>query len=374
MRDLKRLVVFLSVLWVLLFACLFESFRFFPIERISFNFPLILRMGVLILNVLVLSVLLYGVCSKKMRVGSLSPTLFIVFYGLAVVFCLLEGLFIFYPKSHSTGNTALSNIAWASYYNKPLNEYNFRGGPIVDLEGKKKIYVLGDSYTCGWGIADVNERYPELLEKRLGQPWRVINMGVPGFGTKEELYVLNKFLNVYDLKKPDLVIWQYLVNDILSGSSAPPFLPYAHEGAVAKYFIENSFFFNFLYWSFPRDYNADYTDYLLKNFLNDPKKVQAHINDVLLLVRMCQESGVHLIVVGFPYLSDLEKTCPMISSLEQLFSGSGIEFVNICAVVKDVPSCERVIHDNDQHPSLYVHQLVAQELFLRMKKIFSHTP
>jgi lysophospholipase L1-like esterase len=75
--------------------------------------------------------------------------------------------------------------------------------------------VLGDSVALGHGVAD-DETFAVLLEKRLensksfsAHP-EVINMSVSGFGTAEELILLENVALGYS---PDVVILAYFVND-----------------------------------------------------------------------------------------------------------------------------------------------------------------
>ena len=75
--------------------------------------------------------------------------------------------------------------------------------------------MLGDSVSFGHGVAD-DKTFSFLLENRLNQSkncrerHEVINMSIPGFGTAEELILLE---NVGFEFNPDLVILAYFPND-----------------------------------------------------------------------------------------------------------------------------------------------------------------
>lgn len=77
--------------------------------------------------------------------------------------------------------------------------------------GVYRIIVLGDSVTLGHGVSD-DETFSYVLEQRLSdlRPTEVINMGVSGFGTAEELIQLRAMGLAY---QPDLVILTYFPND-----------------------------------------------------------------------------------------------------------------------------------------------------------------
>lgn len=52
------------------------------------------------------------------------------------------------------------------------------------LNSQKKIMVLGDSVTFGWGVND-GESYPAQLQRLLGQDYQVLNYGVGSWGFAE---------------------------------------------------------------------------------------------------------------------------------------------------------------------------------------------
>jgi len=73
---------------------------------------------------------------------------------------------------------------------------------------KKRVLVLGDSYTWGYGVEN-GERFTDYLEEMMPQ-WEVINAGVSGYGTDQELLLYR-----YEGKKyqPDIVMLLMFYND-----------------------------------------------------------------------------------------------------------------------------------------------------------------
>ncbi len=367
----SKKIIFLSIVSLFLFVGIFESTRLFSVSRIGFNFPLILHLVVLFLSFLSLGALFYFSCIKNENLSELAKGISSGVYSILVFFIFLEAFFIFYPKTHSGGNIALSNISWSSYYNSSKNEYDFRGRPIGDLKRKKKVYVIGDSFTAGWGIKNIKNRYSDLLEKELGSDYRVINMGVCGYGTKNELYVLDQFLNVSKMKKPDLIVWQYYFNDILSAGYPTPdgeIDPYPKEFSTVKYFVENSFFLNFVYWLFPKEYNQDSVEYYLDNYFKKEREFKNHLIDLLGVVRLCKEKQIPIVFVMFPYLNDLNRTCPPTTFISEALRGAGAEVVNMCDSVSDIDLMDRIVNCNDAHPSVRIHKLTAGILYRLIKE------
>ncbi len=94
------------------------------------------------------------------------------------------------------------------------NSQGFRGTTEYALPkppGVFRIIVLGDSATLGHGVGD-RETFSFLLQEQLSliRPTEVINMGVSGFGTAEELIQLRYVGWTY---QPDAVILGYFPND-----------------------------------------------------------------------------------------------------------------------------------------------------------------
>ena len=99
-----------------------------------------------------------------------------------------------------------------------IGEFGFRGAdPRPLAEPSLRIIVLGDSQAFGFGV-DEDETFSMQLEHLLraryaGTDVQVINGGVPGYGTADQLAMLRSRGPAVD---PDLVVVQFLsVNDLV---------------------------------------------------------------------------------------------------------------------------------------------------------------
>ena len=89
--------------------------------------------------------------------------------------------------------------------------------PYKKMEGKIRILVLGDSQTWGSSV-EQGERFTEILEDllhRRGINAEVLNFGVVGYGTDQELLLFNRLGIRYH---PDLVIVGFFWNDLFENS------------------------------------------------------------------------------------------------------------------------------------------------------------
>lgn len=93
--------------------------------------------------------------------------------------------------------------------------------PVGKAAGEFRVLALGDSFTWGYGLGDGRDAWPKALEARLrgekgGDGVRVFNLGVPGFTTVNELELLSRKGLALE---PDLVVVQFLINDVLPSST-----------------------------------------------------------------------------------------------------------------------------------------------------------
>lgn len=89
------------------------------------------------------------------------------------------------------------------------NSLGLRDGEVVE-NGRKKVLILGDSFTFGYGVEN-NETYAEVLEKKLNGSVDVINAGyASGYSTDTEyVYLKNHGLKL----KPDVVILGFFIGN-----------------------------------------------------------------------------------------------------------------------------------------------------------------
>jgi lysophospholipase L1-like esterase len=79
---------------------------------------------------------------------------------------------------------------------------------------ERRILVLGDSATFGWGVdqgEDFSARLEAMLLEQRGRTWQVINTGVNGYNSQQEAAF---FLTEGILYDPDIVLLAYGANDV----------------------------------------------------------------------------------------------------------------------------------------------------------------
>jgi lysophospholipase L1-like esterase len=90
-------------------------------------------------------------------------------------------------------------------------------------EKQKTIVIIGDSFTQGDPVP-YKDNYPSVLQQTLNEKLydhHVVNLGVGGFGTDQELRLFQKYLTNHPA--PSVVIWQFYNNDIYENYTQPVF-------------------------------------------------------------------------------------------------------------------------------------------------------
>lgn len=150
--------------------------------------------------------------------------------AFVLIILLLELFFRVIPFHRDSGHTISGlvipdkDLGWRLQPRKegPLatNELGLRD-TTYNPRADKTILLLGDSLSWGDGLGDVKKGYPFLLEKALsqatGRTVEVVNAGVPGYSTFQQL----RYLQLYGLAlEPDLIILQFCLNDVVERYSA----------------------------------------------------------------------------------------------------------------------------------------------------------
>jgi hypothetical protein len=102
-------------------------------------------------------------------------------------------------------------------YNIRINSLGLRERPIslVKTAGKRRVLLIGDSVTFGTGV-DAGWRFSDFIQRALKDDIEVINAGVPGWGTDQELIYYESFGRRLD---PDIVVVTFtMANDVVNNA------------------------------------------------------------------------------------------------------------------------------------------------------------
>jgi len=315
------------------------------------------------MGMLMILVGLGGAMYHRIKVGTASESLqnrMLMGYSIVLTLLLAEGIAMLIPQTHEVGYT-LSAQTWLRYCWEPLNELGYRDEKVQADTNMKHILIVGDSFTAGYGICDVNQRYSNLLAQQLPDDHHVHNLGHNGADTREAY----KRLLEYPVS-PDLVIVQYYSNDVDGiardqGIDFGGFEPYQDIPLLSRPIIRGSFLANLLYWQFPHADKQPYVEFLQSAY-QDTSLLNTHLHDLNQFASYAKDQGIPLIVLIFPFLRDLEGSF-FVSTIEQHFQAQDIPVINLIPQLQPIPPMQRVVNKHDAHPNERVHALAAQALY-----------
>ena len=291
----------------------------------------------------------------------------IMILSLFIVFLILESVFMFIPRSHGV-HYSLAAKLWLAKYWKPVNAYGYRDKEPQNAENV--ILFVGDSFTAGHGLKSIEQRFSNIVERELlkkGEKCFAVNIGAMDADTVLE-YQRMIYFDYQTRIKPKVVVLQYYGNDIegvamKNGMTFGGFHPPAHMNKLLLFIGSGSYFINYLYWLYPKDFlGIPYLNFLKQAYKNKII-LEKHKQDLMKFILYTRKNSIRLIVVAFPLLQDLELSDEMyLREIIEFFEENHITTINVASLVKDIPLKRRVININDAHASCEVHEIVAQEI------------
>lgn len=375
-RKVGPLIVVIFATIAVLVILLFVTFR---MEFGATGFSTT-RIGLIVL----LNILIFIFAAQVLQHISAKKTNSIFLVLILMVFLsVLEVAFMFIPRSHGFGYTYGAQN-WMHYYWKPINEYGFRDKSLYDLTlasentsrtdsesgeniGKQRdiVFFVGDSFTAGHGIKHVEQRYTDLVGNALPSV-RGVNLGKNGLDTRGAYKTMTDFVSKTGIT-PKTIVFQYFGNDIDEvgrdyGIQFEGLLPYEKLGIPAKLIVRGSFLVNYFYWLFPNVNSEEYIRQLTEMYRNE-QIMSDHASDLQQFVDFAEEHESDLIVVIFPFLSDLDLSREIYSlQIGDFFDKQGISVIQVADFVEEIEPRKRIVNSNDGHASVAVQEIVAAEI------------
>jgi len=265
---------------------------------------------------------------------------------------------------------------------EPRVEQESRQGGI---NGTHRIAFVGDSFTYGWGIERVEDRFPDWIQAKFNEtpaalrsqdpnrireesapsPVEVMNVAKPGWGTGDQLQPITDMIDVYGA---DEIVLCYVPNDIeklLPRSTAfdpirPPELRLINP--TTSCLVDNLFYRLVV----PRIGTVrHYHDWLAEGFA-DIEAWRAHQQQLYAIIKKCREHGVVLRAVLLPYLrigGDKYQPEPLHATLHGFFQAKGVPVVDLLPVISGHDPNELVVNAHDAHPNEKANELFADAIW-----------
>ncbi len=239
--------------------------------------------------------------------------------------------------------------------------------------GKRRVTFVGDSFTAGHGIKNVEDRFVNRL-RRAHPEWEVHALANVGLDTGNELTLLKKTLpKGYQL---DEVVLVYCLNDIsdLQPEEGRQLQQVLECLDASCWLVRDSYFLNFLYnrytaWRMPklRGYFSFVRRAYTGSLWEEQKKRLKELRDLV------TANGGHLRVVTFPFLNALGRDYEyqfVHDQLNQFWRDLQVPQLDLLPVFRDLPPKQVTVNRYDAHPNEYASKLAAEAI----DKFFSSQP
>ena len=294
--------------------------------------------------------------------------------GNLLVLCLLLSLVLLggeiyyryiYDTTESFGLTKTTIRWFERHFHK--NKSGFRDSmPAYQKRvapGKRRFTFIGDSFTTGHGVPDVDDRFANLV--RTARPgWEVHVLARNGADTGHELdrvrttpadYALDQVVLVYCLNDISDIIpkWQEILQRIKSAN--PP-----------RHVFKHSYFLNTLHFRFIAAEDPDVANYFsctLDAYNGAIWKQQE--SRLRRLAQYVKSRGAHLRVVTFPYLHNLDQDYSfehVHQQLDRLWRSLGVPNLDLMQLYRSKAGEDLMVGAHDAHPNEYAHRLAAEVL------------
>jgi len=287
---------------------------------------------------------------------------------LGVIFGVGEIYYrFFFDSTDSFGLTRVCERWFDRHYQ--FNTATFRDNVEYSsaiIPGMRRVTFLGDSFTAGHGVADVDDRFGNIVRSVAGDPVDIHVLGVNGFDTGAELETLTKLADSgYGM---DVVVLVYVLNDI--SDIVPEWQEIIHriyiEEKSDNFFVKHSYFINSLYYRIKAARDPDISDYygFVRSAYDGPLwDVQtARLRGIADLVR---SHDARLMVVTFPFLhaiGDDYAYRDVHGKLGAFWNELGVPHLDLLPVFEEHKPGKLVVGKVDAHPNEFAHELAADAI------------
>ena len=261
-----------------------------------------------------------------------------------------------------------------------LNKQGYRDTEHAHNKDKNtvRIAVLGDSFTFGSGIKNVNDTYPKKLEKTLNSKsektgYEVLNFGKPGIDTEYEIKILKNDAIQY---RPDIIIVGYVLNDFRDMGTAKTKKSsniylfwldvYLHRYSYLYGFISKGFNIALEATGLRKSYYQTIIDEF--NSENNKKFNRMYFEE---LKEISKNNNATLIIAVFPFIYKLHDY-PFTES-HNFVSRSGNEYgiiiLDLLPYFENKDENELIVSRYDPHPNQLGHQIIADAIYEKLIKL-----
>lgn len=331
--------------------------------------------GLFLLAPAALGAALYGFARRRRRADR--PAGFVrlaVGNGLLLLFLLstlllaAESYYRFWYDATDSFALTRTSQRWAARHMQK-NDMGLRDN--VDYQshpfpGERRITFLGDSFTIGHGIVDVEDRFANRIRKRRGGEWDILVLASNGHDTGSEIAWVRKY-NARNLEFGDVVL-VYTLNDVadIHPKWRATFDRISARAQDQNFLIRHSYFLNLLYYRRVVARDPDVANYygFIKDAYDGPlwEEQRRRLRE---LRDECDQRGGRLFVVTFPFMHQLGEAYEYRQVHERLgefWDELGVPHLDLLPVFEKHSDEVLTVNAYDAHPNERANELAAEAI------------
>ena len=234
--------------------------------------------------------------------------------------------------------------------NIKLNSQGFRNNMDIDIE-KKKILMLGDSMTLGWGSI---ETFSTHLEKNINQDTQVLNAGI---GNTNTYMQINNFFTNFVKYDFDVIILNFFINDFEN-------VKIKNVNFIEKNFYSYTYIKNIMYKILIKLSLIDNWENFYKKTFADEKFVKKSLKEIIKLNNYCNQNNILLIINNIPELRNLinYKFSSETRIIKNFSKENDIIFIDSYDILKNHAEETLWVSNEDSHANDKAHLLISKFL------------
>lgn len=235
--------------------------------------------------------------------------------------------------------------------------------------GTRRIAFVGDSFTYGWGIENVADRFPDRIQAAFDRQSpgdvQILNVAKPGWDTGDQIQPVADMIADYGV---DEIVLCYVFNDI------EKVLPVSEAFDPTKppepwfFSPQSSCLLDYLYGIFfvPRAATVrGYHDWVAHGYA-DEQTWRRHQEELGAIIRRCREGGVKLRAVLLPFLhvgGTEFSAANLHAKVRKFLELNGVETLDLLPCLEGINVEELTVNRRDSHPNAKAHERFAEAIW-----------
>tara|TARA_Y100001970_G_scaffold241897_1_gene305846 strand:- start:834 stop:1763 length:930 start_codon:yes stop_codon:yes gene_type:complete len=237
-----------------------------------------------------------------------------------------------------------------------LNSKGFRKNGEFQKKSKK-ILMLGDSMTLGWGA---KAPFPNILNEKFIN-YEVINAGIGN--TNTIMQIENFFVNFKDEYDYKIIILNFFINDFEDIKiNKPNFL---QKYSFLYTYLSNTLNTILIKFKINKKWDKFYSE----SYMNEKIKEKV-FEKILKLKNYCEQNNIRLIIHNIPELRDLKnyKFENETRIIKEFSNNNNIKFINSYETLKNYNENDLWVTKADSHANDNAHKIIAGFISSKVEK------